>query len=105
MTLAEALELAVTRTGHARFRDLLDPKHPDYNPAYEAVVRQIATGEPPAQPRPTVRQVVASRGRMVACPHYRKRPGCCSGAVCQFPWRLRWVTPTECAACLQGRGD
>lgn len=42
MTLAEALDLVVARTGHARYRDLCDPTHPDYDPGYEGLVMQLA---------------------------------------------------------------
>ena len=42
MTDAEALDLCVDRTKHERFAQLLDPNHPDYEPAYKSVVRAIA---------------------------------------------------------------
>lgn len=46
MTDAESLEIAVARTGHARFRELLDPAHADYDPRYWDVVREVAGREP-----------------------------------------------------------
>lgn len=49
MTDSEALEEAIRRTHHERFRELLDPEHPDYNPGYWVAVRQIA-GAPPLPP-------------------------------------------------------
>ncbi len=45
----ESLERVVARTGHRRFRDLLDPAHPDFNPAYWATVRQL-DGQPAPAP-------------------------------------------------------
>lgn len=50
MELSEALEIAVARTGVARFRQLLDPTHAAFNPAYESVVRRIALGKTPHVP-------------------------------------------------------
>jgi hypothetical protein len=46
MTLAEALDLAVARTGHARYRELVDPAHRDFNPDYIPVVMRMASGTP-----------------------------------------------------------
>ena len=42
MTLAEALDIVVARTGHRRYRELCDPAHPDYNPDYIPVVIRLA---------------------------------------------------------------
>lgn len=54
MTDAEALDLAVARTGHARFRELLDPAHPAFDPRYWEVVRGLAEGAPPVPEPPGV---------------------------------------------------
>lgn len=49
------LALVVVRTGHARYRELTDPAHPDYRAGYVGVVRREAArlrGEPaPPVPR------------------------------------------------------
>ena len=50
MELAEALDLVVAQTGHHRFRELLDPAHPDYNPGYGPVVLRMAAGLSPHPP-------------------------------------------------------
>lgn len=50
MTDAEALERAVTKRNHPRFRELVDPAHPDYQPAYWRVIREIAEGKTPTDP-------------------------------------------------------
>lgn len=42
MTDDQAIDRAVKKTGHARFRDLLDPTHADYNPSYWPLVRLLA---------------------------------------------------------------
>jgi hypothetical protein len=39
-----ALGRVVLRTRHERFRELLDPYHPGYNPAYWLAVRALDTG-------------------------------------------------------------
>jgi len=44
MLLSEAIDITVAKTKHERFRELLDPSHPDYQPKYEGVVRAIAEG-------------------------------------------------------------
>ncbi len=85
MTDAEALDLAVARTGHARYRELveIDPA------AWWPVVRAAAVPDPLA-------------ARMTRCPHWS--PGtCCSGGwSCRLdPDELRTVTLADCAACDQ----
>jgi hypothetical protein len=42
MTPQQALERAVSLTGHERFRDLVDPSSPDYNPSYWGVIYRTA---------------------------------------------------------------
>lgn len=55
-------------------------------------------------PRPTPSASMAAWRAMEECPHHEKRPGCCAGAACTFPWRRRWTTFAECSACLKRRG-
>lgn len=51
MEFGEALELVVGRTGHARFYQLTDPTHPDYDPGYVRVVMAMAQAlSPPDRP-------------------------------------------------------
>lgn len=43
----EQIEAAVkAHQNHTRFRDLLNPSHPDYNPNYNGLIISIATGVP-----------------------------------------------------------
>lgn len=52
---AEDLDLVVAATGHARYRDLCDPAHPDHDPRYLAAVARRAAelrGEAPPPERP-----------------------------------------------------
>ncbi len=50
--IAAVVERAVARTGHRRFRALLDPEHPDHNPRYLALVERLASDAPvPAETR------------------------------------------------------
>lgn len=49
MTLDEAIEIAVARTGWGRYRVLCDESHPSHV-AYRIVVMEIAMGPPPDPP-------------------------------------------------------
>lgn len=60
MDLAEAIRIAVDRTGHRRYSELLNPEHPDFNPAYEPIVRAIAEGQPPPVAPPSLLQRAAN---------------------------------------------
>lgn len=51
MDLAEALDLAVAKTGVRRYRQLCDPTHPAYHPEYIPLVLAIARGEPLPVPK------------------------------------------------------
>jgi hypothetical protein len=42
LPLAEALDRAVAKTGDPRYRQLVDPAHPSYNPAYIPIVHLLA---------------------------------------------------------------
>jgi hypothetical protein len=67
----EDLELVVAATGHARYREVTDPAHPDYRPAYREVVAREAArlrGEatPAEPPLPSLgRQVAGLAGAAV----------------------------------------
>lgn len=45
--LEEALNIMVARTGHARYRELCDPTHPAYDPAFPPWIIAQAGMEPP----------------------------------------------------------
>src|SRR5262245_4476328 len=66
MELAEALDIVVARTGHARYRDLCNPEHPAYNAAYIPIVLAMArAAESPSTPR-VVGNALGAAGRVVA---------------------------------------
>jgi hypothetical protein len=81
MTDSEALNLVVARTGHRRYRELLDPAHPDHNPAYWPIVRALATA-PPVEP---------------LTPLHREALRC--------PFRGRPIVGCGCFRCLAGGGE
>jgi hypothetical protein len=67
MTLCDAIQLAVWRTGHQRFEWLCSEQNPDpeSRAGYRALVLQLAAGEPLAQPRS--RPVSPSPARPCGC--------------------------------------
>lgn len=96
MTDPEALEITVARTRHARFRALLDPAHPDFDPGYWPAVRALAAGPWPPAPAPSEAELL----RSMTCPHQRLC-GCSSpGYDCAQLGRR--VAPSECRDCLYG---
>jgi hypothetical protein len=67
MTDSELVEAVVAKTGNERFRTLLDPASPDYQPGYRATAR-IILGQHDAQPATLAAQAgnaVAAAGRIV----------------------------------------
>lgn len=73
MILIEALDIVISRTRHERYRELCDPAHPDYNPAYIPIVFQMAG----AQPDPSdeiFAQAEAARIASEAIPASERRP-------------------------------
>lgn len=123
MDLAEAVRIAVERTGHRRFAELLDPAHPDFNLAYEPMVRAIAEGRTPApapSPKPTATtdpslshdpsladKVIAARRYLARikeaqrCPSWRKAScGCRWGECAQGKGDRGHLRPEDCFACL-----
>lgn len=97
MTEAEALDKAVRLTGYARYRELLDPAHPDHDRRFWPIVWAIAAGYEP--PRPPVKLVMSVQRRSKLCPHYRPCETGCGGPSCMEPgnhvdpWR-------DCGNCL-----
>lgn len=109
---------AARLTGHARFLDLCDPEHADYNPGYFPLVRQIATGEPvsapPVEAPRLITRVVNFAGAVVShvaaglptlgpeavaarlavceapCPQ-RLPDGVCAGCGCHLREKARWA--------------
>lgn len=54
MTFSEQLDLVISRTGHERLRQLCDPAHPDYDPAWPPAISALAERPAPAPtPAPT----------------------------------------------------
>lgn len=84
MELAEALEIVVGRTKNESLRNLVNPDHPFYNPAYIPVLIRMATGEPPpTHPAPgggmSFASDLANIARVKACPHWEKTSECGCG--------------------------
>lgn len=52
LDLEQALDIIIARTGHHRYRELCDPDHPAYDPAYVRYVLDRAAGPEPTRPRP-----------------------------------------------------
>lgn len=107
MTDAEALAEAIRRTGHARYADLVDPAHPDYQPAYWTHIRRAAGVNPEVNsPPPTPSVVPLSVSLRAVQLGYRRclysaHEGCgCTGTHC---YRLgRVVGLNDCITCLKG---
>lgn len=108
MTPADALDIVVSRTGHARFRELCDPGHPDHQPGMAAVVLAMAAGPPPSardatparEPVPFARVHAAA----TSCPHRGPVvdsgpvPGCgCATVLCLS--LVKVVGAVDCVAC------
>lgn len=116
MTLAEALDVVVARTGHARYRALCDPSHPAYDPAYVAFILRLAGGpapDIPPTPDPVLPMgidhaldVIRRRDR---CPHYVPRRDFAALGIadcgCGFDHcrarsgRSGGITLADCASC------
>jgi hypothetical protein len=106
MTDFQALEIVVGRTGHKRYRQLVDPTHPDYDHRYLELVRQLAAGQVPAQPADPPRGRAVERIRlMLACEH--RGPllsrGCQERRMCFA--RSAPVTSRDCLECVSSPAD
>lgn len=124
MTLAEALDLAVAKTGCRRYRQLCDPSDPAYHAGYMPIVFAIARGEPlptpaptpPIEPRPAAPvpssaplAVLATELEALAivarCPHARVCSCIHRGNIDCQPGGKRpgeRLTVSQCRACLAG---
>lgn len=122
MDLAEAVRVAVDRTGHRRYAELLDPAHPDFNLAYEPIVRAIAEGRAPESIAPVAQAPARTQGadnthsqaqgeagrRYLArcneakrCPQWRKPDcGCRWGECAAGKGDRGQLIPEDCFACL-----
>ena len=91
MSDEEALAETIRRTGHTRFRDLLDPSHPAYSPAYWPVVRQIAQSDSPGDDPVLI--------EALHCPDRIN-----TGRPCRCEWRCsddgQLVTLQDCLDCV-----
>lgn len=116
MTPGEALDVVISRTGHVRYRDLCDPTHPAYHPAYVALVLRLAGHAPPDMPPAPVPVLPSGVGpsldairRRELCPHYVPRRrfaesgiadcGCGLDHCRAGRGRQGGVTLADCAAC------
>lgn len=104
MDLPRALDIVVSRTGHVRYRELCDPAHPDYNPAYiPLVLRQAEDDAPLPVPVPSVTAQLDMIARMKACPHWIKAGCGCSLNRCGLgKGDAGEVSHADCFACLSG---
>lgn len=118
MTLAEALDIVVGKTGHRRFRDLTDPTHPEYHPGTVAVVMRMARAEPlsgapevvghgativgPQPAKVPIPAVLEFHRRMRACPHWERSSGCgCGLNRCKVgKGKEGVVSHDDCRSCL-----
>lgn len=87
MEFAQALDLVVARTKHERYRHLVDPTHPDFNPAYRATILVMAGAlEPPptadAAPGTTPNRHAARDLLVRSCDHRVDAVGLERGDVC-----------------------
>jgi hypothetical protein len=79
MTLAQALAIVVGRTRHERYRELCDPAHPDYEPAYIPIVFGMAGAQ--SDPSDEIfARAEAARLAYEALPSSERR-GCCPGGT------------------------
>jgi hypothetical protein len=78
MTLADALDIQIARTGHARYRWLCSEDNPDHaqRDAYRRLVIQQASGPWPPQPDLAVQAIADIRQSGVT---QTARRGCCGG--------------------------
>src|SRR3954453_9168940 len=68
MNLQDALDIVVTRTGHVRFRDLCDPTHPAYDPAWPPWIieqAQAASASDPVQVVPAAAPAIPLAGDLL----------------------------------------
>lgn len=95
MTIEEALDIVVARTGHHRYRELVDPAHPDYDPRFIPIVIDAAKRAP-------ARTVELAR-LMTACPFRSVPPGCCAGGRCALRGGAE-ASHIDCFDCLEQYG-
>lgn len=108
MTLQQAIDIVVARTGHERFRSLCDPSSPVYDRGYEAVVLELA-GAPDVEidrtHAPTLATSLAIRNAVRTCPWRDPRPNCgCEGlARCAIGYgdRAGDVSHADCWECAK----
>lgn len=75
-TLDEDLDLVIALTKHKRFRQLVDPDHPDYQPGYVATIHAMAESyranqppkpiEPVAPPPPEIPSLITRIGNFAS---------------------------------------
>jgi hypothetical protein len=111
MTLIEALDIVVARTGHSPYRELCSEANTDaqQRDAYRRLVYELAGSAPDALPsppvvaRPEIRRMLAVMKWGLRSCLYSSHEGCgCSGTHCYHLGRA--VTLPDCLECLNMKG-
>jgi hypothetical protein len=112
MNLSQAIDIVVARTGHERFRELTDPAHPAYDPAYApwimaqagaspegpgllrkaanlagAVVEHVRAGLPTADAETAAARLATCRG----CDKFDAARMACNLCGCQMAVKVTWL--------------
>ena len=99
MTIAEALDLVIARTGVERYRYLcLEHPKPKVRAEYSALVLRLAA-QPPA-PDPTAAESVALARKVRDCPFRSIESGGCGCARCGLRSGAK-VSILECIQCMR----
>jgi hypothetical protein len=99
MTIAEALELVIARTGVLRYRYLcLEHPKPKVRAEYSELVLRLAA-QPPA-PGPQPAELLALARKVMECPFRSTDPGGCGCAHCGLRGGAK-VSKLECIECMR----
>jgi hypothetical protein len=99
MTITDALELVIARTGVERYRYLcLEHPKPKVRSEYTELVLRLAA-QPPA-PLPSPAELLALARKVTECPFRSKDPGGCGCARCGLLSGAK-VSKLECVECMR----
>jgi hypothetical protein len=99
MTLAEALDVVIARTGVKRYRYLcLEHPKPSVRAEYSALVLRLAAERP--EPRPTAAETLALALEVKRCMFRSKEPGGCGCGRCGLRNQAK-VSTLECIECVR----